>query len=289
MRFSFLTIVPAPWCGYTTLSPTLNKPSSPTVRGCTRQDADGVNAPGAVVHSVSKVPQIGHFSAKCLHFADSREVLRTSRQEDRAGALRARGPFAAAEGSGFDPRRRRRGRAAPGSNRIRRLTCRRQRGAAALLSQNDRSSPPPIATLGHARRSRACPVYSGQSAQHFARAAIAANSGPRGCAPAGGGVPRGYPGPSRCRRPARPRGRAVRRGRSLPALPGRPRPARSLRLAARLPRALEHPAPAARRDGVNERVHRPRVAEQLGDPLELQQLLIAEGRKAFERIAELLG
>jgi hypothetical protein len=63
-----LTIVPAPWCGYTTLSPTLNKPSSPTGRGSTRQDADGVNAPGAMVRSVSKVPQIGYFFAKSLLF-----------------------------------------------------------------------------------------------------------------------------------------------------------------------------------------------------------------------------
>src|SRR6266496_2513194 len=71
MRFSFLTIVPAPWCGYTTLSPTLNKPSSPTGRGSTRQDADGVNAPGAMVKSVSKVPQIGHFFEKSLLLANS--------------------------------------------------------------------------------------------------------------------------------------------------------------------------------------------------------------------------
>src|SRR4030095_16738999 len=69
-RFSFLTIVPAPWCGYTTLSPTLNKPSSPTGRGSTRQDADRVNARRAQVSSVAKVPQIGHFSEKSLLVAE---------------------------------------------------------------------------------------------------------------------------------------------------------------------------------------------------------------------------
>src|SRR5262249_40845028 len=70
-RFSLFTTVPAPWCGYTTLSPTLNKPSSHRDRGSTRQQRRRHLAPGAVVKSVSKSPQIGHFSAKSLLFADS--------------------------------------------------------------------------------------------------------------------------------------------------------------------------------------------------------------------------
>src|SRR5215218_9293584 len=40
-RFSFLTTVPAPWCGYTTLSPTLYKPNLPVPSVFTKPPAGG--------------------------------------------------------------------------------------------------------------------------------------------------------------------------------------------------------------------------------------------------------
>ena len=40
-RFSFLTTVPAPWCGYTTLSPTLYKPDLPIPSVFTKPPAGG--------------------------------------------------------------------------------------------------------------------------------------------------------------------------------------------------------------------------------------------------------
>src|SRR6476661_6078232 len=61
-RFSFFTIVPAPWCGYTTLSPTLNKPSSPTGRGSTRQDADGETPPAKWLRVYQKSRKSATFS-----------------------------------------------------------------------------------------------------------------------------------------------------------------------------------------------------------------------------------
>src|SRR3954447_22011707 len=63
-RFSFFTTVPAPWCGYTTLSPTLNKPSSPTSRVYTPTNAGGCVPPAQVLTSVAKGPQMSHFLEK---------------------------------------------------------------------------------------------------------------------------------------------------------------------------------------------------------------------------------
>jgi hypothetical protein len=93
--------------------------------------------------SVSKVPQIGYFSAKSLHVAGSGEVLRTSPEENRAGALRARAlwrlsPFAS---SAALPR------------------CSPTAIKAIPLQA------PPLGT----RARRACPVYPARNAQHFVR------------------------------------------------------------------------------------------------------------------------
>src|SRR3954468_20261289 len=73
-RFSFFTTVPAPWCGYTTLSPTLNKPSSPTSRVYTPTNAAGYVPPAQVLTSVAKGPQMSHFFGKALLFASYKWV-----------------------------------------------------------------------------------------------------------------------------------------------------------------------------------------------------------------------
>jgi len=92
--------------------------------------------------SVSKVPQIGYFSAKPLHVAMFARSAPHLAREDRSYALRARAQGAPAGGSGFDQRESRRGKAAPWAKANRRLTARQQRGFAALLTHGDRSNPP---------------------------------------------------------------------------------------------------------------------------------------------------
>src|SRR5829696_7963176 len=55
-RFSFLTTMPAPWCGYTTLSPTSNKPGLPLVKPLFSEDAGGLERPPACSNQSSRNP-----------------------------------------------------------------------------------------------------------------------------------------------------------------------------------------------------------------------------------------
>ena len=59
-RDSFLTIVPAPWCGYTTLSPTLYKPFLPFCRRFTGKRAGALGA-GPELRSLAKIAWKCHF------------------------------------------------------------------------------------------------------------------------------------------------------------------------------------------------------------------------------------
>src|SRR3989454_4730080 len=54
-RLSFFTTVPAPWCGYTTLSPTLYKPEPPLLRLDSPQHDRSHAAGGAVNYSENRL------------------------------------------------------------------------------------------------------------------------------------------------------------------------------------------------------------------------------------------
>jgi hypothetical protein len=51
-----LTTVPAPWCGYTTLSPTSNKPASPCENRLFREEAGGHEAHRHATAMIAETP-----------------------------------------------------------------------------------------------------------------------------------------------------------------------------------------------------------------------------------------
>src|SRR5205807_449403 len=79
-RFSFFTTVPAPWWGYTTLSPTLNKPCLPLgSRVYSSRTPAGGEPAGGIETSIAKAPQIRRFSEKSLLFANYSWRYRSTR------------------------------------------------------------------------------------------------------------------------------------------------------------------------------------------------------------------
>jgi hypothetical protein len=63
-RVSFLTTVPAPWCGYTTLSPTLYNAVPPRSKLAYPQRSRRVTLPPASPQSLAKIAGNSHFFGK---------------------------------------------------------------------------------------------------------------------------------------------------------------------------------------------------------------------------------